>query len=76
MDFDAIDGDPVDVIFVLIVPKEATQKHLDLLGELATLFNDEEFRLQLRESKNTTELYQAFIEDHLEEPQDNARVSQ
>ena len=76
VDFDAIDGDPVDVIFVLIVPKEATQKHLDLLGELATLFNDEEFRLQLRESKNTTELYQAFIEDHLEEPQDSASVSQ
>ncbi|PCJ20192.1 MAG: PTS IIA-like nitrogen-regulatory protein PtsN [Gammaproteobacteria bacterium] len=75
VDFDAIDGNLVDLIFVLIVPKEATQKHLDLLGELATLFNDEPFRQRLRASKNPEQLYQAFIDDFIENAQDNASAS-
>lgn len=76
VEFDAIDGAPVDLIFVLIVPKEATQKHLDLLGELATLFNDKAFRDQLRQSNNASELYQAFLGAPASAaPQDNASVS-
>jgi PTS system nitrogen regulatory IIA component len=33
--FDAIDNQPVDLLFVLIVPKEATSEHLELLSQLA-----------------------------------------
>ena len=31
VDFDAIDGEPVDLLFVLLVPEEATDEHLELL---------------------------------------------
>ena len=35
IDFDALDGQPVDLIFVLLVPQEATEQHLQILKMLA-----------------------------------------
>jgi PTS system nitrogen regulatory IIA component len=48
IDYDAIDGAPVDLIFGLLVPYDATQEHLQLLATLASLFSDEGFRQRLR----------------------------
>ncbi|KZY89937.1 PTS fructose transporter subunit IIA, partial [Oleiphilus sp. HI0071] len=55
--FDAIDNLPVDLLFVLIVPKEASSEHLELLSQIAERFNDTEFCNQLREADNDTALY-------------------
>ena len=35
IDFDALDGEPVDLIFILLVPEEATEEHLQILKMLA-----------------------------------------
>lgn len=59
IDFGAPDGRPVDLLFVLIVPEEATQEHLDLLAEIAGRFSSEPYCRQLRTSPTTTELLQA-----------------
>lgn len=48
VDFDALDGQPVDLVFALLVPEEATEEHLRLLARLAALFNDETLRERLR----------------------------
>jgi len=40
VDFDSVDGKPVDLVFALLVPEEATKEHLELLAELAGLFHD------------------------------------
>jgi hypothetical protein len=45
--FDAPDGKPVGLIFVLLVPEAANEHHLQLLSELAQMFSDREFREQL-----------------------------
>lgn len=50
VEFDALDGQPVDLVFALLVPEDATEEHLKLLGNLATLFNDKSVREQLREA--------------------------
>src|SRR5689334_25369763 len=42
--FDAPDGAPVTLIFVLLVPEKATEKHLQILPELAQLFSDRSLR--------------------------------
>ena len=42
--FDAADGAPVGLVFALLVPENATQKHLDLLAEIAELLGDESKR--------------------------------
>lgn len=60
IDFDAIDGQPVDLVFGLLVPHEATQEHLQLLARLASLFSNAEFRGQLREASDA-EAFMAII---------------
>lgn len=61
IDFDAIDRKPVDIVFVLLVPAEATEQHLQTLSMLAKKFNEAEFRDTLRKAKDSESLYQAAI---------------
>lgn len=42
--FDAPDGKPVTLVFTLLVPEQATEKHLQILSELAQMFSDRELR--------------------------------
>ncbi len=39
VDFDAPDGVPVDLIFALLVPKESTEEHLQVLASIACYFD-------------------------------------
>ena len=52
--FDASDGIPVNLIFALLVPENATQKHLDLLAEIAELLGDESKRTALKTATDIT----------------------
>lgn len=45
--FDAPDGRPVNQVFVLLVPEQATERHLELLSELAQMFSERAFRERL-----------------------------
>lgn len=45
--FDAPDGKPVSLIFVMLAPANATDLHLQILSELAQLFSDKQIRDQL-----------------------------
>jgi len=58
IDFDAPDGKPVDLLFVLVVPQEATDEHLQLLGRIAGMFNDPATRNGLRAAQSAEELYE------------------
>ncbi|ABC31995.1 PTS IIA-like nitrogen-regulatory protein PtsN [Hahella chejuensis KCTC 2396] len=60
--FDAIDNEPVDLLFVLIVPQEATSEHLDLLSQLAQKFNDRRFCEHLRDCDNDETLFRRVLE--------------
>lgn len=48
VEFDATDGQPVDLIFALLVPESATEEHLQLLADLAKLFSEAAFCERLR----------------------------
>ncbi|OGS90494.1 MAG: PTS IIA-like nitrogen-regulatory protein PtsN [Gallionellales bacterium GWA2_60_18] len=58
--FDAPDGQPVNLIFVLLVPERATDLHLQLLGELAQMFSDAQFRNRLLASEDGATIHQLF----------------
>jgi PTS system nitrogen regulatory IIA component len=58
--FDAPDGLPVDLIFVLLVPERATDLHLQILGELAQMFSDTQFRNRMIACEDTAGIYQLF----------------
>lgn len=47
LEFDAPDNLPVSLCFILLVPQDANERHLQILGELAQLFGDAETRDQL-----------------------------
>ncbi|HWH53404.1 MAG TPA: PTS sugar transporter subunit IIA, partial [Gemmatimonadaceae bacterium] len=58
--FDAPDGKPVDQLFVLLVPEQATDQHLQLLSELAQMFSERAFRDRLSTAQDAGELADAF----------------
>jgi nitrogen PTS system EIIA component len=58
--FDAPDGLPVNLIFVLLVPERATDLHLQILGELAEMFSDTHFRNRLLACEDSASIYQLF----------------
>jgi nitrogen PTS system EIIA component len=59
--FDAPDGKPVTLVFVLLVPEQATEQHLQILSELAQMFSDRELRAQLAGADDPGALHQAII---------------
>ena len=63
IDFDSIDGAPVDLVFTLLVPEAAVNSHLESLQVIATNFYQQEYRDALRSSTNDMELYAAATED-------------
>jgi len=58
VDFDAIDGAPVDVLFVLLVPPDASDVHLALLRQIAAKLSQSELCERLRRAKTGVELHQ------------------
>jgi PTS system nitrogen regulatory IIA component len=48
--FDSPDGAPVVLVFVLLVPEKATEKHLQILSELAQMFSDRGLREALAQT--------------------------
>ena len=62
IDFDAIDNQPVDMLFALIVPEECTDEHLKVLARLASMFNEEDFRQKLRASQTEEQTLQLLTE--------------
>ena len=58
--FDAPDGKPVSQVFVLLVPEQATDLHLQLLSELAQMFSEKGFREKLSGATTTTALLDLF----------------
>ncbi|MDQ0738600.1 PTS IIA-like nitrogen regulatory protein PtsN [Pseudomonas sp. W4I3] len=63
IDFDAIDGAPVDLLFVLLVPQAATDAHLELLRQIASMLDRKEVREKLRSATSNEALYQVVLDE-------------
>ena len=61
VNFDSLDNKPVDILFVLLVPREENDEHVRTLAELATLFNDEDFCYTIRHTNDREDLYNIAI---------------
>ncbi|MDF5830905.1 PTS IIA-like nitrogen regulatory protein PtsN [Pseudomonas syringae] len=62
INFDAIDGAPVDLLFVLLVPQAATDAHLELLRQIASMLDRADVRERLRSAKSGEALYQVVLD--------------
>jgi PTS system nitrogen regulatory IIA component len=56
--FDAPDAKPVQLLFVLLVPEQATEKHLQILSELAQMFSDRALRESMTLAADAAALHQ------------------
>jgi len=56
IDYDAVDNQPVDLLFALLVPEHATEEHLQLLAQLAEMLSDDKLVSSLRHAKDATTL--------------------
>ncbi len=59
--FDAIDNQPVDILFALLVPESECKIHLKTLSLIASKLNDKTFCRQLRQAADDDALYQLMI---------------
>jgi PTS system nitrogen regulatory IIA component len=55
--FDAPDAQPVNLLIFLLVPEAATQKHLEILSEIAELLSDTALRERLKGAASAEELH-------------------
>ncbi|MBX9834680.1 MAG: PTS sugar transporter subunit IIA [Burkholderiaceae bacterium] len=55
--FDAPDEQPVVLLIFLLVPEAATQKHLEILSEIAELLSDSGLREKIKACANADELH-------------------
>lgn len=62
LDYDAHDGQPVDLIFGLLVPSNATEAHLKHLAAIAEMFSDEAFCKKMRGAGEDAALYALLSE--------------
>ena len=60
--FDASDNIPVHLLIFLLVPVDASQKHLEILGEVAEMLSDKNLRMHLEHPKNADILYSKLCE--------------
>jgi PTS system nitrogen regulatory IIA component len=61
IDFDAIDGQEVDIVFVLLLPAAAENGQLGPLALVARTLRPPETLARMRAAKNTSELYSAIV---------------
>src|SRR5215468_3213090 len=61
IDFDAIDGKPVDIVFLLLLPPQPPGDALNALASVARRLRDPESVKRLRQAANDAELYGAIL---------------
>ena len=57
IDFEALDGQPVDLVFLLLAPEGAGADHLKALARVARLLRDQDIARKLRESRDAEALF-------------------
>jgi len=63
VEFDALDGEKVYIIFLLIAPQDSAGMHLKVLAKISRLLKDKFFRQALREAKSTNEVIKIIKEE-------------
>jgi fructose-specific phosphotransferase system IIA component len=66
VDYEAIDSEPVNMIFLLVGPQASNNLHIKMLSRISRLMNNSEFRERLRDCSTAEEIIEAFKkEEHV-----------
>lgn len=61
--FDAVDDQPVDLLFALFAPADAGSEHLRALARVSRLLRQNEVRTHLRQARTADALYALLVEE-------------
>ena len=62
INFDSLDGKPVNLLFLLLAPENSSGQHLKLLAKISKMLKDAVFRQKLLRAGSQSELYDIIIE--------------
>jgi len=62
VDFDSPDGELVDLVFGLMVPKEINESHQANICSIADLLGDQTLRQKMRDATTSNELYDSLVD--------------
>jgi PTS system fructose-specific IIC component len=60
MDFDALDGEDVDLFFIILGPKASRRDHIKILARISRLLNHGTFRGELRQAARVEDVLDVF----------------
>lgn len=63
VDYDAIDNEPVTMVFLLVGPQSSNSLHIKLLSRISRLMNNSEFREKLRDCSTSEDIIKQFREE-------------
>lgn len=76
VDFDALDGEPVTLIFLIAAPNTKDNVHLDVLSKLSVLMMDEAFSDSLRNARSVDEFLEIIDKADDERPDIDERLTE
>lgn len=76
VDFDALDGEPVTLIFLIAAPNTKDNVHLDVLSKLSVLMMDEAFSDSLRNARSVDEFLEIIDKADDEKPDIDERLTE
>jgi fructose-specific phosphotransferase system IIA component len=60
IDFDALDGNPVHLFFLILAPTKKTEEYLKALSSISALLKNEKIRSQLQAAESADEIFKIF----------------
>ena len=60
--YDAIDGKPVHLLFLLLAPENSAGQHLKILAKISRMSKETDFRRKLLQAKSPSDLYKIIID--------------
>jgi len=63
IDYDALDGEPVHLVFLLVGKDTLVSKHIKSLSRISRLMNKDDFRQKLIEAESKSEILKIFEEE-------------
>lgn len=68
IDFEALDGEPVYLFFLLVAPESSTSEHIKALARISRLLKDSNFRKKLKMKQTTEEILSTISEEDKRQP--------
>jgi len=60
VDYNALDGKPVQLIFLMVGQEKLVGSHIKLLSRISRIMNNDDFRIKLLEANSKEEIFNAF----------------